>query len=474
VKAFSTIITITLLLSGLDGLAQDKVALVIGNTDYSGKNKVDSCVYDAHDIRDKLKDLDFFVLRDSDNCTLEQQDHLIRQFNEYAKSASMVVFYFSGHAIETNGKNYLCPIDTTFANREDLPNESTDIQARLLKVLDGNGNQHLFKLIILDACRDDPFADKSGLPSGPAYIPHGPGTTIAYAASPGHAASAISPDGIHSLYTGELLNFIGQKELTIHQVIEKTNKAVRAKSHANPYANSDSQDDDLHLSDSQTGLYDNDGLYYSAIPDSAVWSLRHALQSHERIQSIAIQYDKYAIVTDQRIRASKNLYISLVRELDNRNWTASNLFFGPNEEWLITSGTDDWVASANLSKLYQTLNADYQSGHYVQSAAMTGAGWCVTYEDAGYKYLGTPNDLNSYLLYLNRHHLTVKCLAANQQNWIVILQNGQFNLSDTAPQNLRHILTLLRNYRHPVAAVALTSHDGWVVLDGQPQVQGGE
>jgi uncharacterized caspase-like protein len=198
-KAFTFSIFVTLFCDGLH--AQQKVALVIGNGNYK-KDPITNCLNDAKDVRKTLQELGFFVLDNSDDCNLQKMDLLTKEFLRRCEDAEFAVLYYSGHAAEVDGTNYLCPIDYTFTDRQQLRYEAQSL-SDIVATLQNDAN--LVKLIILDACRDNPFSEKSAA-KGLATLPIGTGLTIAFSTAAGKTASALSADKIHSLYTAELLN----------------------------------------------------------------------------------------------------------------------------------------------------------------------------------------------------------------------------------------------------------------------------
>jgi hypothetical protein len=160
-------------------------------------------------------------------------ESLIRRFGErLAEQKGIGLFYYSGHGVQSNNKNYLIPIDADIPTEDEISYQSVDVGLLLGKM--GTAENDV-NLVILDACRNNPFAKQwrkfktMEAENGLAGITKAPtGTIIAYATQPDATAS----DGIerNGLYTAELLKQIRRKDLTINQVFQNTRAEVVRKS----------------------------------------------------------------------------------------------------------------------------------------------------------------------------------------------------------------------------------------------------
>ena len=167
--------------------SQIRKAIVIGMSDYGAGKNLSNTLNDADDMANVLNRLGFQVtlLKNNDSRTLKT--NLV---NWYAtiEGNDMAVFYFAGHGMEVNGENYLIPVDAELHSQ-------TDVQYSALNVNQVLGNmdekQVGLKLLILDACRDNPFKrtwSRGSEEKGLAQMSAPRGTYIAFAASPGFTA----------------------------------------------------------------------------------------------------------------------------------------------------------------------------------------------------------------------------------------------------------------------------------------------
>jgi caspase domain-containing protein len=195
-------------------LADKRVALVVGNSNYQAVNPLPNPSRDATSIAKMLKDAGFEsvdTLIDVGNLDFKRG---IRKFEDTASDADIAVIYYAGHGIEIGGTNYLIPIDAKLASDRDAQDEAITLD-RLVSSAD---SAKKLRVIILDACRDNPFAGRMrrdsvaarrGISSGLTRVdPSSTDTLIAYAAKAG--STAEDGDGDHSPFTTALL-----KDLTV-------------------------------------------------------------------------------------------------------------------------------------------------------------------------------------------------------------------------------------------------------------------
>ena len=203
-----------------------RMALVIGNSTYR-EAPLRNPVNDAASIAARLRSFGFDV---TIKLNVKQADMktVIRDFGvELKEKGGIGVFYYAGHGVQMNGQNYLIPVDANIEKPLDVEVESIDLQ-RILNELDYANNQ--MNLVILDACRDNPYSRLRSAGQGLAPVIGAPvGTFIAYATSPGQAAS--DGDGSHGLYTQELLNALdNSKGMSIEHIFKMVRAEVSSKS----------------------------------------------------------------------------------------------------------------------------------------------------------------------------------------------------------------------------------------------------
>src|SRR5262245_26766761 len=172
--------------------AERRVALLVGNSAYQNATALANPSNDSQAVAGKLKDAGFDVIsayRDLGNLQFKRA---IRQFEDAAGDADIAVVFYAGHGIEIRGVNYLIPVDATLARDRDADDEAITLD-RLLQSVEGAKR---LGVVILDACRDNPFARtmqrartaalRAGVTPGLAIVePASRNTLIAYAAKSG-------------------------------------------------------------------------------------------------------------------------------------------------------------------------------------------------------------------------------------------------------------------------------------------------
>jgi len=214
------VILLLLIISTAIYAGENRVALVIGNGDYNNaplKNPVN----DATDISNSLQDLGFHVIKGT-NLNRKQLRQRIREFGTLLKKADVSFFYFAGHGVQFDGENYLIPIAVDMQSEEEVVDEAISVSSVLHK-MEVAGNA--INIVVLDACRNNPFASSFRSATRGLTRLDGPtGSIIAYATAPGKIASDGS--GKNGLYTQHLLNYIHEPGLSIEQVFKKVRIGV--------------------------------------------------------------------------------------------------------------------------------------------------------------------------------------------------------------------------------------------------------
>ena len=215
-----------LLLSLREAPAQtdQRVALVIGNGGYLNAGELKNPPNDAKAMAAMLRRSGFDVM-ERENATRRQMIEATRTFGEKLSPGGVGLFFYAGHGIQARGANYLLPIDVALAAEDDLKYEAIDVQDILNKLDDAKVR---LSLIILDACRDNPFVRSfRSTARGLAQIDAPRGTLIAYATAPGKLAA--DGDGGNGVYTSELLNAMSQPGLKLQDVFEQVIDAVERR-----------------------------------------------------------------------------------------------------------------------------------------------------------------------------------------------------------------------------------------------------
>lgn len=200
--------------------SQRRIALVIGNAAYAGY-PLRNPVNDARAMAAKLRALGFDVT-EKENVDGLDLKVAIDTFGDRLKAGGVGLFYYSGHGAQFRGQNYLIPVDARLTNAVYAENSSVPAQ-QVLDDMARAGNT--LNIVILDACRNDPFPSATkGLTRGLARMEAARGTLIAYATSPGETASDGS--GRHSPYTAALLQHLSDPGVPVEQVFKRVAREV--------------------------------------------------------------------------------------------------------------------------------------------------------------------------------------------------------------------------------------------------------
>lgn len=199
-----------------------RVALVIGNGAYTNAPPLKNPPNDARDMAATLKMLGFSVSNaiDADQRTMKR---LIRDFGQQLKGGGQGLFYYAGHGVQMRGRNYLIPADADIASETDVEDQGVDLNL-VLGLMDEAQNG--LNIVILDACRNNPFARSfRSAASGLAQVDAPTGTLIAYATSPGRVAS--DGQGRNGLYTSELLSQMRVTGIGVEEMFKRVRAAVQ-------------------------------------------------------------------------------------------------------------------------------------------------------------------------------------------------------------------------------------------------------
>lgn len=198
-------------------------ALVVGISKYPNGSELRNPANDAADVASALQSLGFSVIQCID-CTSEDIDRAIESFKDNLNSNDVGLFYFAGHAMQFKGENYLNAVDTGFVDEVSAKHSSIPLN-QVIDVMDSCSNRT--NLIILDACRDNPFvkawnrsAELNGL--APVHAPEG--TLIAFATSPG--AKAKDGLGRNGRYTESLLKHINTPDVPVEDLFKRVRNSL--------------------------------------------------------------------------------------------------------------------------------------------------------------------------------------------------------------------------------------------------------
>jgi tetratricopeptide (TPR) repeat protein len=207
-------------------VAQKKVALVIGNDAYVNATRLNNPGRDARHIGATLQRLGFKLVADRPLIDLDKvtTDKMVQAFAIMAQDAEIALFYFSGHGMQISGTNYLVPIDL-----ENFSPATVDFQtlnADLVLAVMEKSKAHV-KIMLLDACRTNPFIARKDQGGGLAQMKAPAGTVIGFATQPNTTASQ-GPVGGLSPYAKALGTYMSVKDLELFTMLNETGLAVMA------------------------------------------------------------------------------------------------------------------------------------------------------------------------------------------------------------------------------------------------------
>lgn len=212
----------------LPAKAENRVALVIGNSAYINAGPLPNPRNDAEDVTGALKRLGFEVIEGMD-LTVRDFANILLTFSERLKDADVALLFYAGHGMAVDGKNYLIPIDAELNSAADLEIEAISLE-RIQAHMERRPRTNL---LVFDACRNNPFTRRiaralgsrsTAIQTGWAEVNPAKGTYISFATEPGDIAS----DGIgrNSPFTSALLKHIGTENLDIQLMMRSVRREV--------------------------------------------------------------------------------------------------------------------------------------------------------------------------------------------------------------------------------------------------------
>lgn len=197
-----------------------RVALVIGNTAYETSPLLNS-VNDARDVAGALREFGFEVIF-KENLSPKEMRQAIRTFGAGIGQEGVGLFYYAGHAVQVNGHDYLIPVAARISSEADLEDLAVDVGQVLVEMVSSKNSTNI---VILDACRNNPFprnrasAKRLAPPEAP------PRTFIAYATAPGGETG--DGRGRNGVYTQELLKAIRTAGLSLEEIFKRVRVSVQ-------------------------------------------------------------------------------------------------------------------------------------------------------------------------------------------------------------------------------------------------------
>jgi len=229
--------------------AEKRIALLIGNSSYDVAPLANP-VNDVQDMGTTLQGVGFEVIQ-KQNLDAQAMKLAIREFGNRMKQEKDAAgfFFYAGHGVQVNGKNYLLPVGRNYKSEQDVEDFAIEINF-LMKSLEEASNR--ISVVVLDACRNNPFYTRKTRAIGSTYKGLAPmdapsGSLVAFSTAPGTEASDGS--GRNGLYSKYLLTNMRIPGLTIEQVFKRTRDAVERESggHQSPREESSLKGDDFFI-----------------------------------------------------------------------------------------------------------------------------------------------------------------------------------------------------------------------------------
>lgn len=202
---------------------EQRVALVIGNSNYQNAPQLANPDNDAQSMAQFLNSAGFEVISATD---LTQND-MLRVVQDFSAKVSargpntVAMVYYAGHGVQLAGENYLVPVDAKVSNQTELVNNSVrlvDVMSTLETI------PSRMRIVILDACRNNPFPNVNDASRGLAIVDAPNGSIVGYSTAPG--AEALDGAGGHSPYTQAFLNIAREPNVPIEQLFKRVRLEV--------------------------------------------------------------------------------------------------------------------------------------------------------------------------------------------------------------------------------------------------------
>jgi uncharacterized caspase-like protein len=201
-----------------------RLALVIGNEAYP-KWPLKNPVNDARAMDKALRDTGFrtdLVI----NGKLRDVEQAVDRFVATLHPGDVALFYYAGHGVQLSGDNFIVPVDFDAKDEADAKYASYAI-SRVQERMEGSGSQ--LNVLILDACRNNPFRTSRAAGGGLGAMNAGRGTLIAFATGPGKTADDSAATG-NGLFTGHVVKALREPGLTLDQIFNRVRERVDADS----------------------------------------------------------------------------------------------------------------------------------------------------------------------------------------------------------------------------------------------------
>jgi hypothetical protein len=207
--------------------SEQRLALLVGNSNYTHGGSLPNPVNDIRAMKKALEALGFTVMK-YENCTQREMKMAMDNFGSRLKGKDVGLFFYAGHGVQVSRYNYLIPVDAKLRNEKKV--EYNCVRAdRILSEMESAGSRT--NIVILDACRNNPFErswSRGPKGAGLAFMNAPSGSLIAYSTAPGK--TALDGEGKNSPYTSALLQHIGTPNITVIEMFQWVRSTVMARS----------------------------------------------------------------------------------------------------------------------------------------------------------------------------------------------------------------------------------------------------
>ncbi len=205
-------------------LAESRIALVIGNSDYETVSALPNPANDARAMTDLLAAANFEVVAEP-NLTQSEMRRVIADFAARLKTMggdTVALVFYAGHGLQVDGENFLVPVDVHLSSEADVPLQAV----RLADLMNARAAApSRTRIVILDSCRNNPFSEINKTSGrGLAIVDAPTGSIVSYSTSPG--SEAEDGEGINSPYTTALLTVTKEQGLPIEQAFKRVRSSV--------------------------------------------------------------------------------------------------------------------------------------------------------------------------------------------------------------------------------------------------------
>lgn len=247
------------ILAGLSVSAQApldvRVALIIGNSAYANSPLVNPA-NDARAMGEVLRSLGFQVIELRDGSKAQMSAAIGKVSDALKGKQGVGMLYYAGHGLQLDWRNYMVPVDASLKSAADVPRQTIDL-AGVIEIFKGAGNR--MNIVVLDACRDNPFGANTSSAKGLAQLDAPPSTFLAYATAPGNVAEDGDEKSGNGLYTRFLLQELKRPTAKIEDMFKRVRLNVRKQSQGRqiPWESTSLEED----------FYFNDGVKYTIKPE---------------------------------------------------------------------------------------------------------------------------------------------------------------------------------------------------------------